>query len=387
MATMRVLVADQEPDMLEAVARAFEVDVATSKATCIDLLRANQFDVIVACERLSDGSGLELLSHVGQRWPKVIRILAIEPQRRAMLRGRLGPFKLFETLSYPIDEAKLEAALGRAAEQIAANEAAEPPDAPTLTQRVDWGDAPASPGGRPRQSARPVQPSWTPPVAEAAPTVQPSAAAKPSQPTTSARPFQSAPTATPSPSAVSARPSQPGPSATPSQSAPSARPAQPPSGPRPSPLGAVSRDAARSTSTPFEAARSPGARTVDTPSALNRRNGSPPSSPTSPGGASFAGKSKPDTGYPPLPSKGSKIVPLGSPAAPDYKILPHNYQEPMPGTLRSARDELKKPTLQEKAAALAAEALSAVSKYIKPQTSEEPPPERPSPKAPPGRKR
>ena len=54
--------------MLEAIARVFEVDVATTKATCIDLLRANHFDVIVACERLGDGSGLELLSHVGQRF-------------------------------------------------------------------------------------------------------------------------------------------------------------------------------------------------------------------------------------------------------------------------------------------------------------------------------
>src|SRR3954470_24744626 len=91
-AIMRVLVADIETEMLEAIARAFEVDVATSKATCIDLLRANDFDVIVASERLSDGSGLELLSNVGQRWPQVLRILAIEPSRRQMLRGRLGPF-------------------------------------------------------------------------------------------------------------------------------------------------------------------------------------------------------------------------------------------------------------------------------------------------------
>src|SRR5262245_6503447 len=91
MATMRVLVADQEPEMLEQISRAFDVDTATSKVTCVDLMRANQFDVIVACERLSDGSGLELLSHVGQRWPNVIRILAIEPSRRALLKGRLGP--------------------------------------------------------------------------------------------------------------------------------------------------------------------------------------------------------------------------------------------------------------------------------------------------------
>ncbi len=56
--------------MLETVARWFEVDTATSKVTCIDLMRANPFDVVIASERLSDGSGLELLSHVATRWPE-----------------------------------------------------------------------------------------------------------------------------------------------------------------------------------------------------------------------------------------------------------------------------------------------------------------------------
>jgi hypothetical protein len=108
----------------------------------------------------------------------------------------------------------------------------------------------------------------------------------------------------------------------------------------------------------------------------------PPSSPgaRAPQGASFAGKPKAESGYPPLPSKGSKIVPLGSPAAGDYKILPHNYDQVMPGTLRNSRDDAdpKKASLPEKAASLAAEALSKVSRYMKPQSDpdDEPPPAR-----------
>ena len=113
---MRVLVADSDSEALEAIGRAFEVDVATSKVTCIDLLRANEYDVLVAAERLEDGSGLELLSQVAKRWPDVVRILAIEPARRAMLRGKLAPFKLFDTIAYPIDESQLEGALEHAAE-------------------------------------------------------------------------------------------------------------------------------------------------------------------------------------------------------------------------------------------------------------------------------
>ena len=113
---MRVLVADSDSEALEAVARAFEVDVATTKVTCVDLLRANEYDVLVAAERLDDGSGLELLSQVAKRWPDVVRILAIEPARRAMLRGKLAPFKLFDTIPYPIDESHFEGVLQRAAE-------------------------------------------------------------------------------------------------------------------------------------------------------------------------------------------------------------------------------------------------------------------------------
>lgn len=110
-AAMRVLICDQETEMLESIARSFDVDVATSKATCIDLMRANVFDVLIASERLSDGSGLELLSHVATRWPDTLRVLAIEPQRLKLLRGKLGPFRLHATIRYPMDEDEVESVL------------------------------------------------------------------------------------------------------------------------------------------------------------------------------------------------------------------------------------------------------------------------------------
>jgi DNA-binding NarL/FixJ family response regulator len=357
-ATMRVLVADQEPEMLEAIARVFEVDVATTKATCIDLLRANHFDVIVACERLGDGSGLELLSHVGQRWPHVIRILAIEPERRAMLRGRLGPFKLFETLSYPIDEQKFEAALERAAEQIAANEAAEARDAPSTPSERP---APSNPPtARPAPStSRPAPVS----VASNSGARTPDPARAPNSFGASTNPVR--------PTNSAAGPTSPARAAGGTAgNAGATRPAQ-----ATPPIDARQGNAARSTqNAPMNDARAPASRMVPTPSAPLPRNVPPPSRAVSaPQGASFAGKQKPaETGYPPLPSKGSKIVPLGSPAAGDYKILKHNYDQSMPGTLRGSRDDAdqKKTSLPEKAASLAAEALSKVSRYIKPQSTD-----------------
>jgi hypothetical protein len=146
---MRVLVADSDSEALEAVARAFEVDVATTKVTCIDLLRANEYDVLVAAERLEDGSGLELLSQVAKRWPDVVRILAIEPARRAMLRGKLAPFKLFDTIPYPIDESQLEGVLQNAADFCEPPEEEEPRSRLPLSTRVT--------------SARPAAPARTVP--------------------------------------------------------------------------------------------------------------------------------------------------------------------------------------------------------------------------------
>jgi len=126
---MRVLICDQETEMLETIAREFEVDVATSKATCIDLMRANPFDVLVASERLSDGSGLELLSHVATRWPDTLRVLVMEPARMKLLRGKLAPFRLHATLKYPVDLDELERTLN-ALSRLLGDEEAEEPEPP-----------------------------------------------------------------------------------------------------------------------------------------------------------------------------------------------------------------------------------------------------------------
>jgi protein TonB len=120
---MRVLVADHDAKTLQELARAladdFTVDVATSKLSCLAMLDVSEFHVVLACERLEDGSGLELLSQAGKRWPEVLRVFAIEPDRLPLLAGRLKPFRLFETIPYPIDARKLRnlLTLAQAAEE------------------------------------------------------------------------------------------------------------------------------------------------------------------------------------------------------------------------------------------------------------------------------
>lgn len=156
--------------MLEAIDRAvhdlFAIDVVSTKADCLDLLRQNEFDLIVACERLSDGSGLELLSQVAKRWPATLRVFAADRERLRLLQGRLGPFELFQTLTYPIEPAKLMATLSFAS-------AAHKADADTTNiQHVVLGDdeptdpsvapmepPPREPTEQPRHRSPPPRPS------------------------------------------------------------------------------------------------------------------------------------------------------------------------------------------------------------------------------------
>lgn len=243
---MKILVADQDPQVLEAVARAFEVDVATSKATCLDLLRANDFDLIIACERLTDGSGLELLSQVAQRWPSVLRVLSIESSRLALLKGRLGPFKLFDILPYPLEAEDIETVLQRAA-ALPRDESEREVNEPAHVQ----------------------------------------------------------------PSRVNARAGS---------------------------AAASSRKVSQASAVPSRRVPSAQVKTSDTRSKT----------------------------VPQLP----RIVPLGSPAAADYKILPHNYYETESTPRRFRREPARQESLSEKAAALAADALATVSaalgRYIRP---------------------
>jgi protein TonB len=151
---MRVLVVDQDSTLLTEISRTlgdyFAIDAVSTKADCLDLVRANEFDVIVACERLEDGSGLELLGHLARSRPDMLRIFAADRQRMKLLKGRLSPFGLFRTLSYPIEPRQLLAALSAAAgieeevEETAEPAVLEPTQVQVVTQPRARSSVPAS---------------------------------------------------------------------------------------------------------------------------------------------------------------------------------------------------------------------------------------------------
>ena len=87
---MRVLLVDHDSEGLDAIARAIrgvlELDCVTSKGDAMLLLRQNTYDVLIACERCVDGSGLDLLGRTTRTAVPLKRIFAAAARPPAVVR-------------------------------------------------------------------------------------------------------------------------------------------------------------------------------------------------------------------------------------------------------------------------------------------------------------
>jgi DNA-binding NarL/FixJ family response regulator len=104
---MRVLIADRNARLLESISRTFAqqftIEVAASCEKCNELLARGEFDLVLISEKLADGPGLHLLGQIVRSSPDTLRVFAARRSRLQLLKGKLGPFGLFRTLSYPIN--------------------------------------------------------------------------------------------------------------------------------------------------------------------------------------------------------------------------------------------------------------------------------------------
>jgi hypothetical protein len=140
----------------------FEIHTASTRTLCADYLQQNEFDLVIVSDRLADGPGLPLLGEIARSSPDTLRVFAAKRPRLQFLKGKLGPFGLFRTLSYPIDSRGLLStlALARAGLQIAASvpeTQIRPPDvsAAPLEIKIRPPDVSAAP-------PRPASPSVAP---------------------------------------------------------------------------------------------------------------------------------------------------------------------------------------------------------------------------------
>jgi protein TonB len=191
---MRVLLVDHDSEGLETIARAIrgvlELDCVTSKGDALLLLRQNTYDVLIACERAVDGSGLDLLGRTTRTAVPLKRIFAAAPERLQLLGPRLAPFKVQRTINYPIDLEELWLAIAQVTggpndetdgtiERVVLDERGIPANG--TTPRAPIPPRPPAPLGGMRAAPAPAPPPPAPAIAASASGAR-SAAARLAQP-------------------------------------------------------------------------------------------------------------------------------------------------------------------------------------------------------------
>jgi DNA-binding NtrC family response regulator len=119
----RMLIVDDEPDMLDFMARVFrseyQVVRASSGEDALRELGRTRFTVVVTDHKMPHMTGVELLERVGQRQPYLVKVLLsgftdVPDIERAMDRAGIHNYAV-----KPIDSEKLRAAVKEAIERHA----------------------------------------------------------------------------------------------------------------------------------------------------------------------------------------------------------------------------------------------------------------------------
>jgi DNA-binding NtrC family response regulator len=117
----RLLIVDDEKDMLDFLERVFrrEYDVlrAASVEEAEDALKAGPFDVVITDRRMPRRGGLELLEILSKQHPQTVRVL-LTGYADSLVDEKVAQWKLVDAwVSKPIDSAALKQAITDARER------------------------------------------------------------------------------------------------------------------------------------------------------------------------------------------------------------------------------------------------------------------------------
>jgi DNA-binding NtrC family response regulator len=120
----RLLIVDDEPDMLDFLDRVFrreyEVTRAQSVEEALSYFDRVRFDVIVTDRRMPRRTGLELLEAASERQPQAVRVL-LTGYADSLVDEKVAQWRLVDAwVSKPIDSAALKQAIVQAIEKRAA---------------------------------------------------------------------------------------------------------------------------------------------------------------------------------------------------------------------------------------------------------------------------
>ena len=114
----RLLIVDDEPDMLDFLDRVFRRDYEVLRAQSVDeALRAldgGPIDIIVTDRRMPRRSGLELLEIAAKQQPRAVRVL-LTGYADSLVDEKIAQWRLVDAwVSKPIDSAALKQSIDQA---------------------------------------------------------------------------------------------------------------------------------------------------------------------------------------------------------------------------------------------------------------------------------
>lgn len=117
----RLLIVDDEPDMLDFLDRVFRREYEVIRAQSVDEavrhIEDGPLDVIVTDRRMPRRSGLELLEIAAQRQPNAIRVL-LTGYADSLVDEKVAQWRLVDAwVSKPIDSAALKTSIAQAVDK------------------------------------------------------------------------------------------------------------------------------------------------------------------------------------------------------------------------------------------------------------------------------
>jgi DNA-binding NtrC family response regulator len=120
----RLLIVDDEVDMLDFLDRVFRREYEVIRAQSVDEavrhMEAGKLDVIVTDRRMPRRSGLELLEIAAQRQPEAVRVL-LTGYADSLVDEKVAQWRLVDAwVSKPIDSAALKTSIAQAIQKRSA---------------------------------------------------------------------------------------------------------------------------------------------------------------------------------------------------------------------------------------------------------------------------
>ncbi|SRR6266568_4903896 len=117
----RLLIVDDEPDMLDFLERVFRGEYTVTRASsaeeALEELSRHKFALVVTDQKMPHITGVELLERIGERYPSLVKVLLsgfteVPEIQRAVERGGIHNYVV-----KPVDSEKLRAAVKEAIER------------------------------------------------------------------------------------------------------------------------------------------------------------------------------------------------------------------------------------------------------------------------------